>query len=217
MSEKILNLSDGEPSDSAVTGVILAGGLSRRMGRDKACMDISGETLVARVEKILRPLCAEVIIAGDRPDLARPELSCYPDIYPGSALGGLYTGLYHARTPWIFVSACDLPYASLELARALIMQRAGCDAVVIHTEKGWEPLFALYSKRCLKPMQRLLEQGNLRIYDCFPELRVCQPDTAVLPTEWERALTNLNTPEDVRQLVAEQPTKEQGEGNNDKF
>jgi len=191
----------GDPA-AAITGVILAGGQSRRMGQDKAGIEIAGETLLARMEKVLRPLCAEVIIAGDRPDLARPALPCYPDLYPGSALGGLYTGLYHARTPWIFVVACDLPFPSSDLARALIERRNGYDAVVIRTAKGWEPLFAVYGKGCLGPMRQLLEQGTLRIFDCFPALRLCTPPLGELPPGWERALANLNTPDDVRRLVA---------------
>jgi molybdopterin-guanine dinucleotide biosynthesis protein A len=204
MTEMTGYAPDGEQLGGGITGVILAGGRSRRMGHDKARMEIAGETLLARVEKVLRPFCTEVIIAGDRPDLARPDLPCYPDLYPGSALGGLYTGLYHARTPWIFAAACDLPFPSADLARALIARRSGYDAVVIRTDKGWEPLFAVYGKGCLGPMQQLLEQGNLRIYDCFPALRLCMLDPGELPTGWERALANLNTPDDVRQLVTDQ-------------
>lgn len=200
MTGKMPNRPAAEHSSAEITGVILAGGRSQRMGRDKARMEIAGETLLARVEKVLRPLCAEVIIAGDRPDLARPDLPCYPDLYPGSALGGLYTGLYQARTPWIFAVACDLPFPSADLARVLIDRRNGYDAVVIRTNKGWEPLFAIYGKGCLNPMRLLLEQGNLRIFDCFPALRLFTPPLDELPTGWERALANLNTPDDVRQL-----------------
>lgn len=202
MNGKMLHSLGAEHPADAITGVILAGGQSRRMGQDKARIEIDGETLVTRVEKVLRLFCAEVIVAGDRPDLARPDLPCYPDLYPGSALGGLYTGLFHARTPWIFAVACDLPFPSGALARALIERRNGYDAVVIRTAKGWEPLFAVYGKSCLNPMRRLLEQGNLRIFDCFADLHLCTPALGELPPGWERALANLNTPDDVRRLVS---------------
>ena len=93
-----------------LTGVLLAGGRSRRMGRDKAQLEIAGKTLFERSLELLREFCATVLIAGDRPDLARPGLPALPDLYPGSALGGLYTGLAAAQTEWILVAPCDMPF-----------------------------------------------------------------------------------------------------------
>ena len=74
-----------------VTGVILAGGRSRRMGRDKALLKVDGVPLFERILGMMQGFFSNVIIAGDRPDLTRPGVPCYPDRYPGSALGGLYT------------------------------------------------------------------------------------------------------------------------------
>jgi molybdopterin-guanine dinucleotide biosynthesis protein B/molybdopterin-guanine dinucleotide biosynthesis protein len=186
-----------------VTGVILAGGRSSRMGRDKAVLELGGISFFERILSVFRALFPHVLIAGDRPDLAGQDLPCIPDRYPGSALGGLYTGLLAAETPYIFVAACDMPCPDPELIRAIVARRCGYDIVVPRTPAGLEPLFALYGKACLEPMRALLEAKNYRIYDFYPEVRVRYLEPEELPTGWERALVNVNTPEELRRFKEE--------------
>lgn len=181
-----------------VTGVILAGGKSSRMGKDKASLEVNGSTLFERMLDVLQGLFPNVLIAGDRPDLIRPGVSCYPDVYPGSALGGLYTGLLKAQTDWVFVAPCDMPHVEAELIRVLLDRRAGQQIVVPRTHAGLEPLFALYHKACLGPMRSMLEEGHYRIYDFYGQMHVCYVEETELPPGWERALVNVNTPEEYR-------------------
>ncbi len=182
-------------SDS-VTGVILAGGKSTRMGQDKATLVVKGLPLFERVRKVFRLLFAKNLIAGDRPDLARPDLPCYADIYPGSALGGLYTGLLRAETEWIFVAPCDMPFPDPALIRTITALRAGYDVVVPRTRQGFEPLFACYAKSCLEPMRQLLDHRRFRVFDFYDQVRVRYLEEDELPPGWQKALVNLNTPED---------------------
>jgi molybdopterin-guanine dinucleotide biosynthesis protein A len=186
-----------------VTGVILAGGRSLRMGRDKARLEVDGVTFFAKLAALFRELFPQVLIAGERPDLAGPELPYIPDRYPGSALGGLYTGLASAATPFIFAASCDMPFPSAELIRLIVDQRADYDVVVPHTPAGLEPLFAVYGKSCLTPMRDMLEQGHYRIYDFFPQMHVRELAVGELPLGWERALCNVNTPEDYLRIKEE--------------
>lgn len=186
-----------------VTGVILAGGRSTRMGRDKARLEIDGITFFAKVAAVFRDLFPRVLIAGERPDLAGADLPYVPDRYPGSALGGLYTGLAMADTPFIFVAPCDMPFPSAELIRSVLDRRAGFDVVVPRNPAGLEPLFAAYGKNCLAPMREMLERGHYRIYDFFPQVRVRELTDRELPAGWERSLRNVNTPEDYRQIKEE--------------
>lgn len=188
------------PSITDVTGVILAGGRSTRMGRDKATLVVGGQTLFARTREMLRGIFARVVISGDRPDLATAEVPCVPDIHPGSALGGLHGALTAASTPWIFVVPCDLAHPDAGLVRFLLNHRQGCDLVVPRTGEGLEPVFALYHKNCLPPMEEMLARGDFRIYDFYRQVRACYIDAPALPAGWQRALLNLNTPEDVRRL-----------------
>ncbi len=183
-----------------ITGVLLAGGKSLRMGYDKARIEVAGQTLVSRSLDLLRQTFSRVLIAGDRPDLAQADVPAIPDIYPGSALGGLYTGLSAAETDWIFVAPCDMPYPDRRILEILISHRSGYDAVVPRTPKGYEPVFALYHKNCLPHMASMLRNSQYRIYDFYRRIRVRYLDWSELPDGWERSLLNVNTPAELARI-----------------
>jgi molybdopterin-guanine dinucleotide biosynthesis protein A len=183
-----------------ITGVLLAGGKSRRMGHDKAFIDLDGNPLYLKTLNLLRDLFPTIIIAGDRPDIASEGIPSVSDIFPGSALGGLYTGLEHIQTDWMFVAPCDMPFPDLAIANLLISKRDGFDAVVPRTPGGYEPVFALYKKSCLPHMEAMLRNNEYRIYDFYQRIRVHYLDWSSLPNNWERSLMNINTPEQLRQL-----------------
>ncbi|PLX82116.1 MAG: molybdenum cofactor guanylyltransferase [Desulfuromonas sp.] len=183
-----------------ITGVLLAGGKSRRMGHDKALIELDGEPLYLKTLNLLRELFSTIIIAGDRPDIADEGIPAIPDLYPGSALGGLYTVLEHIQTDWMFVAPCDMPYPDTEIIKLLISMRNGFDAVVPRTPGGYEPVFALYRKSCLPYMKAMLSNNEFRIYDFYPKINVHYLDWLSLPNNWERSLLNVNTPEQLHQL-----------------
>jgi len=186
-----------------ITGVILVGGKSRRMGRDKAFLQIAGKTLFERVLGIFSESFDRIVLVGDRAErFAGYGLPILPDIYPGSALGGLYTALSHAETEYIFVSSCDLPFPNREILLYLCSFRDGFDAVVPNTAHGFEPLFALYAKSCLRPMRELLESGNFCAYAYYPQIRVRYvkgEELAHLDRDG-RSFVNVNTPEEFEKI-----------------
>ena len=179
--------------DDGITGVILAGGVSARMGVDKTLLTMGEKTFFEIICQFMQSLFTNVLIAGNRSDLAQ-DLPCYPDRYPGSALGGLYTGLLEAKTSMIFVASCDMPFPDREIVRRLLIYRSGYDAVVPKTPYGFEPLFALYSKNCLDHMKWMLENKQYRIYDFYPKVLAKYVGVDELPMNWRWALTNINTP-----------------------
>jgi molybdopterin-guanine dinucleotide biosynthesis protein A len=186
-----------------ITGVILVGGKSRRMGRDKASLEVDGKPLIERLLEIFTKSFAQVVLVGDREErFASYGLPVLSDIYPGSSLGGLYTGLYHAATEYIFVSSCDLPFPSGEVLRLLCSLRKDYDAVVPTTDKGYEPLFALYSKGCLGPIRALLDRGNYCAYAYYPQVRVryVEYEELVRFDSDGRAFLNMNTPEEFAKI-----------------
>ena len=188
---------------SDITGVILAGGRSRRMGRDKATLSLAGRTLFERALDTLSGVFEQVLIAGNRPDLASVTVPCFADKYPGSSLGGIHGGLCAATTPWIFVIPCDLATPDPALVRHLLSYRHSFDAVVPQTTAGFEPVFALYHKNCLTVMEQMLKQGNLRIYDFYDRIRTRFVAADELPAGWQQALVNLNSPQDLEHLDQE--------------
>lgn len=188
---------------SDITGIILVGGKSRRMGNDKAFLEVAGKPLFERVLAAFRECFDRIILVGNREErFAGYDLPVVPDIYPGSALGGLYTALKHATTEYVFVSSCDLPFPSTTIIRRVCALAHGFDAVVPVTPAGFEPLFALYGKACLGPILEHLERQNFCVFDFYPQVRVryvSGAELAELDPEG-KAFLNVNTPEELEKV-----------------
>ncbi len=180
-------------SPSEVTGVILTGGHSRRLGRDKALLpwpaEDSATTLLDHVHTVLRSVCATVLVIG-RP---RPGLRTYtviPDAYPGGAsLAGLATGLRQAATPWVLALACDLPFLQEPVLRLLYAHAHEADAVAPHVREEPETLCTLYHTHCLAVAEDMLVTGEYTV--TVPAAALRRADPAL------RAFFNLNTPADL--------------------
>ena len=122
----------------AVSGVILAGGKSRRMGRDKAFIEFEGKPLVSRVIERAQILCSETIIVTNSAEAYAPILAqvegdarIVSDVYPGKgSLGGIYSGLLAAREEYALVLASDLPLLNPALLRYLISLAPSADIVI---------------------------------------------------------------------------------------
>lgn len=186
-----------------IAGAILVGGKSRRMGRDKAFLRIDGQGLFERVLELFRESFDRVLLVGDRAErFAGYGLPVLPDLYPGSALGGLYTALHHAETEYIFVSSCDLAFPSREMMLHLCGLRGGFDAVVPKPVHGFEPLFALYGKSCLETIEAFLKSGNCCAFGYYPKLRIryVQGEELASIDRDGRAFLNVNTPEEFEKI-----------------
>jgi molybdenum cofactor guanylyltransferase len=191
------------PVFQEITGIILVGGKSRRMGQDKALLSVQGKTLVERALEPFQQTFAQVLLIGDRPErFAAYHLPVIPDLYPGSSLGGLYTGLFHASTEHIFVTSCDLPFPNLAILHYLCCLKDSYDAVIPCSSQGTEPLFACYRKSCLDTMRDRLEQQRFSISAVCSSLHTRQvPYQDIAPFDPAgTAFLNLNKPEDITLL-----------------
>lgn len=196
------------------TGIILAGGKSTRMGQDKVFIPFQGVPLIERILTIITPLFAEIIIVAPQvSNFEKYPVKAVEDLYPdGGALGGLYTGLYYATNPWVFVTACDTPFLSAKLMGALMKKAEDCQVVIPRTAEGLQPLCALYHKDCLGPIKALLEQGELKIIEFFPQVKVHyfeETELAALGLS-PQIFFNINTPQDLKKAESlAQKLKEQ--------
>lgn len=189
-----------------LSAAILAGGQSRRMGRDKASLQLGGQALIERVLAAVRPLgCPSFVVARQATDHAHLGLPVYPDLYPGTGpLGGLYTALRHSSTPALLLLACDLPFLTPEFLRFLVESLGQHQAAVPQNPEGLHPLCAAYAASCLPAVERLLSQGERRMYTLCHQL-----DLRVLsPEKWQPfdphglLFSNLNTPEEYERAQA---------------
>lgn len=186
----------------AVSGIILAGGKSRRMGRDKGFIQLDGKPIIARTIEHLRTICAElIIVANDVEAYAQFGEKIISDVYPGKgSLGGLYSGLLAARTQYAIAVACDMPFLNTELLRFLISLAPDYDIVIPQAqslsqnkprhssaiagneashphslfakEVNLHPMHAVYSKNCLAPIHAKLMADELRLIGFYDGLRV---------------------------------------------
>lgn len=204
----------GTPDGSripGVTGVILAGGSSRRMGSDKALLPYRGGRLIEAIHRQLAGLFEEVLVVTGASG-AYGFLPCrkVPDLLPGmGALSGIHSGLVHSRTPRIFAVACDMPHLSPALIRSLVERAGDHDAVVPESDAGIEPLHAVYHRNAVPAIEEALRAGQARIASLLDKVRsvtVPREEVARIDPDF-RSFVNLNTPDDYSSL-----REEPGEG-----
>lgn len=196
----------GPPSLSAA---ILAGGQSRRMGTDKALLRLTPDspTLVERVLAAVRAVADEVFLVANDDRLAHLGLRTVPDAIPGAgALGGIYSAVAGSRTAHCLIVACDMPFLSVPLLRALAAAPRDYDVLAPYLEVGenrqgasrgvYETLHAIYGRATLPTMRAQLAAGQYRIVGFFPQVRVQQfAEAAVRAYDPHlRSFFNVNTP-----------------------
>jgi len=184
-----------------ITGIILAGGKNLRMGKNKAFLEINGQRIIDRMKKLFVDLFDEVFLVTNSPlEYLDLNLRMVSDLFPeGGALGGIYSGLFHASHSHAFVAACDMPFLNKALISHLSALSPGYDIVIPKTEDGWQPLHAVYSQKCLPFMENLLRKNNLKIIDFFHKVNKREVTTEeILPFDPQLvSFLNVNTPEDL--------------------
>jgi molybdopterin-guanine dinucleotide biosynthesis protein A len=197
-----------------VTGVILAGGMSTRLGRDKAVEPLAGQPLIGRVLSMLSDVTdTSVVVVNDEDrgaELPLPEdVTVAVDAYPNSgSLGGIFTGLRAASADWALVVACDMPFLNPSLLSRMLELSDGYDVVAPVLDGRPEPTHALYSKACLPHMEERLQQGKLKITGFYEDVRVryITEDEVDLLDPGRLSFFNVNTQDDLdraKSLVAE--------------
>jgi molybdopterin-guanine dinucleotide biosynthesis protein A len=204
-----------------VSGIVLAGGASRRMGRDKAWVELDGKPLIERVIERLGQVCDEIVlVTNDREKFERLEQRTIADEFPGmGSLGGLYSGLRAIENELGIAVACDMPFLNPALLRFLISLSSDWDIVIPSVEnenkpkkegtretakrQNLHPLHAVYRKTCLEPMREAIERSDLRMISFHAAVRV----NVVPQAEVERfdlqhlSFRNVNTPEELERAT----------------
>jgi molybdenum cofactor guanylyltransferase len=186
----------------SVTGFVLAGGASRRMGRDKALLRLGQEILLERQVRLLQTVCHSVAVIGPVRDLPGLEVPDIADELPGRGpLGGIYTGLRQARTEFSLFLGCDMPFMEARFLRYLCARAlaSGADVAIPETPgQGMQPLSAVYRRRALAAIRNSLASGDNKVSRFFSRV-------SCLILRWPEIarggfaphlFANINTPDD---------------------
>ncbi|MBT3384266.1 MAG: molybdenum cofactor guanylyltransferase [Prolixibacteraceae bacterium] len=181
-----------------ISGIILAGGKSLRMGTDKTFLEINGQTLLERAIELCRPFCQTILISSNNKEHGKLGFEIIPDeINDCGPLGGIYSCLKNSETDWNFVISVDSVFAESEFVKFLASQTGSFDAIVPVYLKGKEPLIALYHKRSLTEISKMLDSGNFKMHDLLNKLNTKFVDTQNWLEKYPQLFRNLNRPEDL--------------------
>jgi molybdopterin-guanine dinucleotide biosynthesis protein A len=187
-----------------VTGIVLAGGLSSRMGEDKSRMPFKGKPLIMYGIEALSPLCEKVIISSNFPVYDFTGCDVWPDELPvGAPINGLYSCLKRSETAWNLVLSCDMPFTGTELFAYLLEQAHDDEDALIpqHAEGLAEPLCGLYNRSSLDVFEQRVKLEQYSILQLLQAIR-CRyvsigPDQEFYSREM---FSNLNSPADLDRL-----------------
>ena len=186
-----------------ITGIILGGGKSRRMGRDKRRLRFDGEPFLDKTCELMNSLFEEVLVvtAEEDYDCSHLPVRLVTDKIPNKgSLGGLYTGLMEARNSLIFVVACDMPFLNKE-SIALVCLESRSDAVVVKLSTGMQPLHARYSKNCISLIEQMIYEGDLKIQNLLNRselsVEIIQESLFDDIDPHRQSFMNINTPADL--------------------
>jgi molybdopterin-guanine dinucleotide biosynthesis protein A len=181
-------------ADGGVTGAILAGGASTRMGTDKATLCLpDGRAMIEVVADALGCVCSTLVVSGTASALER--LEHIPDLRPGCGpLGGVEAVLASGRADRYLFCPCDMPRLRSDMLGPLA--EADGRAVVLRFEQSewFLPLPVVLSVDVLPTVQAALDDGLRAVHRVLTRL---EPIVVEVPADWEAGLTSANTPEDL--------------------
>ncbi len=187
-----------------VSGIILAGGKSSRLGQNKALIEFEGEPIIQRVVNVLHPLVDEIVLATNTPEcFTFLGLRMVADLYAGTgALGGLHAGLSAIQSEYGLVVGCDMPFLNAALLEYMLLHKAGHDIVIPRIGDYYEPLHAIYARRCLPAIERSIESGQRRLlgFASQMDVRYIDPDEIARIDPQRLSFFNLNAPDDLARM-----------------
>jgi molybdopterin-guanine dinucleotide biosynthesis protein A len=188
-----------------MTGIILAGGENRRMGTDKAFLEIDGRPLVEHILDLFSTLFTRTIVVTNTPDRYRTYgvevTSDALDIR--GPLTGIYSGLLRSSDEYNFIAACDMPFLNPRLIAYMGEIAAGQDAVVPMFDGFLEPLHAVYRKGILPAIETQIRKQDRRIRGLFDHIQVryITEEEIVRFDPLKRSFRHLNTPKEYKEAV----------------
>ena len=187
-----------------ITGIILAGGSSKRYGQDKAFLKIGNTRLIDSILQEMHTVFKRVIlITNEKVKYEYLEIPMFEDLVKGfGPLGGIYTGLMSIPDQAGFFVACDMPHINRQLVRYMVDIKGNHRAVVPAVADKIEPLHAIYFQSCLKPIKHLIDTKRCQVrlfFDSIP-VRYVKEDEIRRFCCPSKAFLNINTPDEFAKI-----------------
>ncbi len=180
-----------------ITGIILAGGKSSRMGTDKGVVEINKKKIIQYVIDVLKEVSDEILIIANNDNYNELGFKVYPDkVKECGPLGGIYTGLFHSSNELNVIISCDTPLITKEVLLSLIENIDDNEIIVSRENGNVHPLCAVYKKQSILKLKKQLENGHLKLKEVLTKFKTKYQDF-----DNEAIFFNLNTQEDVGKLI----------------
>jgi molybdopterin-guanine dinucleotide biosynthesis protein A len=189
-------------SYNKVTGIVLAGGKSSRMGKDKGLCTFYGKPMVLHAVELLRQVCDNIIISSNNPDYSQFGLPVVEDeIKNIGPLGGIYSGLKQTKSQDNFFLSCDMPMVTTDLVKYIVSEKEGFEIVIPMFNGLPEPLCAYYNKQITDEMLEIIKSGEYKIQEIAKNFKVkFLPIDLHLPFYSDGLFTNINSQKDLDTL-----------------
>ncbi len=202
MHSLILWLKDKVFFRLELTGIILSGGKSRRMGKEKGTSLLFGKPLIEYAVDVITQICDEIIIGTNTNDynylgyqVVRDEIK---NIGP---IGGIYSCLKSSQTTDNIILSCDMPLVSVDLTKYILSEREDFEVVVPEFKGFPEPLCAFYNKNIIDRLLKNIHSGKFKIQEVIKQFHITRlPIDSTLPFYNEHLFTNINSPDDLKKI-----------------
>ena len=189
-------------SKKTITGIVLAGGKSRRMSTDKALLLFKGKPFLSHVIEALMPMADEILIVSDNKKHEKFNFKRVSDtMIDAGPLSGLHAGLKHSNTELNIILSCDVPLIQTSVLEIILANNTDeNDVIQIEEEGKSHPLIALYKKRATPHLLAALQKGERKLSKALIGLNV--KSISISKSHYE-ALRNINTRSDLKSIENE--------------
>ena len=185
-----------------ITGYILAGGRSSRMGEDKGLILLNGKPIISYVINQLKPAVDTIIIVSNNKEYVKFGYEVIEDTIKNiGPSAGILAALNHTNTEKNFVVSCDMPFIAIPSIEYIINQSEGYQITVPIYKDKYEPMFAVYSKECINKWEELIELGTYKMMDIINHFMVLKVNVDNNHLFNDSLFININTKEDLQKAI----------------
>ena len=181
-----------------VTGYILAGGKSSRMGEDKGLLMLNNKPIVLYIIEQMQFVLNNIIIVSDNREYEKYGLEVIPDTIKNCGpAGGILASLKHSKTEFNFIISCDMPFVNKEAISFLLQNTNGFEIILPVFKGNYEPLFGIYSKSCFEKWEELVHNNENKLLNLANHFELNSIDVDENPVFGKDFFMNINTKKDL--------------------